>query len=255
MGSDARVLVVQHQESCGVERLGEWLGEALVEVQVLRMHEGAALPSSLKGVGGLVVMGGDADAFPAPDGSPSLPYLPRLSALLQEAVEQRVPTLGVCLGGQLLAQALGGRVGRAAAGPELGAQLVAKRDIAADDPLFAAVPFLPDVYQWHRDEILALPDGAVHLAASPRVTFQAFRVGDRAWGLQFHIECGEEMLRGWAATDRDWLRELGLDPESVLADALDRLDDVAEVWRPFAHRFAALVTGAQAGLPLPVVSG
>ena len=70
-----------------------------------------------------------------------------------------------------------------------GPALVGRRDAADGDPLFKWVPLLPDVLQWHRDEITELPLGAVLLAASTRYPHQAFRLGDRAWGLQFHIEC------------------------------------------------------------------
>jgi GMP synthase-like glutamine amidotransferase len=154
-----------------------------------------------------------------------------------------VPTLAICLGGQLLAIATGGTVERSPAGPEIGARLVARRDVAARDPLFAEVPFAPDVLQWHRDEITELPAGAVLLAASTHYPHQAFRIGPAAWGVQFHIECDADMFARWLADGADTLADLGLDAEDVLARVTAVLPDVEEVWQPFAHRFAALALG------------
>ncbi|HZN77124.1 MAG TPA: type 1 glutamine amidotransferase, partial [Micromonosporaceae bacterium] len=108
---------------------------------------------------------------------------------------------------------------------------------------FARVPFAPDVIQWHHDEITELPLGAVLLAASTRYPHQAFRLGDRAWGTQFHVECDTAMVADWVSTNTALLGDLGLDPDSVVATADSVMDDIAEVWQPFAARFAALARG------------
>ena len=84
-----------------------------------------------------------------PNGNPGAPWFPALESLLRKAVRNKVPTLGVCLGGQLLATAMGGTVERSASGPEIGAKLVARRDAAEYDTLWRYVPFVPDVLQWH----------------------------------------------------------------------------------------------------------
>src|SRR3712207_2367989 len=98
----------------------------------------------------------------------------------------------------------------------------------------------PDVLQWHRDEITELPAGAVLLAASTHYPHQAFRIGPAAWGTQFHIECDTAMFARWLADGAATIAELGLDPERILAGVDAVMDDLDEVWRPFAHRFAAL---------------
>ena len=85
------------------------------------------------------------------------------------------------------------------------------------------MPLPPDVLQWHFDEITELPFGAVLLAASTRYPHQAFRLGDRAWGLQFHIECDTAMVADWAA-DARVLADLGRDPRGLIA-AADAVDD------------------------------
>src|SRR5262249_23510939 len=188
-------------------------------------------------------------------GTPGAPWFPVLERLLRKAVRERVPTLGVCLGGQLLATANAGTVERSSAGPEIGARLVARRDVADSDPLFAAVPFARQVLRWHRDEITELRAGAVLLAASTNYPYQAFRLGDAAWGLQFHIECDIEMIAEWVSESLDKLAGLGQDPIDLLEACDAVLGDVEDVWRPFTQRFAALaLTGpvavGQRRLPL-----
>ncbi|TDB78005.1 MULTISPECIES: type 1 glutamine amidotransferase [unclassified Micromonospora] len=238
----ATALVIENDPADDLRRLGEWLTEGGLELRVLRPYAGDELPADLTGYAALVVLGGEPQAHPLPDGTPGAPWFPAVEGLLRKAVRHRVPTLGVCLGGQLLATAHAGQVERSSAGPEIGPGVVGKRDAADNDPLFRYVPLIPDVLQWHVDEITELPRGATLLAASTRYPHQAFRLGDRAWGLQFHIECDTAMIADWAR-DSTLLAELGYDPELVVA-ACDRvMADVEEVWQPFAIRFAALALG------------
>jgi GMP synthase-like glutamine amidotransferase len=231
---------VENDPTDDARRLGDWLAEGGLELTVLRAHAGEAVPDSLDGYAALIVLGGEQNAYPGPDGDRDSPWFPALERLLRKAVRERVPTLGVCLGAQLLAVAHAGTVERSPAGPEIGARLVARRDVADRDPLFVNVPFAPDVLQWHIDEVTELPAGAVLLAASTNYPHQAYRLGDAAWGLQFHIECDIEMVAAWASDNLDVLADLGQDPIELL-EAYDAvLGDVEEVWRPFAHRFASL---------------
>ncbi|WP_430789775.1 type 1 glutamine amidotransferase [Actinoplanes sp. G11-F43] len=248
-------LVIENDPTDDLRRLGDWLTEAGLELTVLRPHAGDELPDTPEGHLALIVLGGDQNAYPDASGAPGAPWFPRLEGLLRKAVRHRVPTLGVCLGGQILARANGGLVERSAAGPEIGPGLVAKRDAADDDPLFKWVPLLPDVLQWHRDEITELPANAVLLAASSRFPHQAFRIGDRAWGLQFHIECDAAMIADWARDDADGLAELGYDPEAVVLATSAALADVEEVWQPFAQRFAALALGTLPDADIPNPTG
>jgi GMP synthase-like glutamine amidotransferase len=238
----ATALVIENDPSDDARRLGEWLTEAGLTLEVRRPHAGDVLPAELDGFAALVVLGGEQHAYPAPDGSPGAPWFPALESLLRKATRHRVPTLAVCLGAQLLATAHAGTVRRSLAGPEVGPGLVGKRDVADQDPLFRYVPMAPDVLQWHADEVTELPRDAVLLAASTRYPHQAFRIGDRAWGLQFHIECDTAMIASWAA-DSTLVAELGYDPERVVAACAGVMADVEEVWQPFAARFAALALG------------
>ncbi|MEV0730108.1 type 1 glutamine amidotransferase [Polymorphospora sp. NPDC050346] len=238
----ATALVIENDPTDDLRRLGEWLTEAGLDLRVVRAHAGEELPADLDGYDAFVVLGGAQAPYPAPDGTPGAPWFPALEGLLRKAVRHSVPTLGICLGAQLLATAHAGTAERSAAGPEVGPAVVGKRDAAETDPLFRYVPLIPDVFQWHRDEVTELPRNAVLLAASTRYPHQAFRMGDRAWGIQFHIECDTAMIAQWA-TDSETLAELGYDPEVVVAACDAIMVDVEEVWQPFAARFAALARG------------
>lgn len=231
------LLVLQHSPTESLARLGGWLSGAGMLLDVRTPYDGSALPG-LAGFAGVVVMGGSMGAYDDTDA----PWLPATRDLLRDAVAAGVPVLGVCLGGQLLAGALGGKVRPGDEGPEIGPALVAKRDVAVGDPLFGPTPFTPDVLQWHWDEIVTLPEGAVLLASSPRYPNQAFRFGETAWGLQFHIETTADLVRSWAEEDRAKLAAEGRDVDALLARwDLDTLHaDLEEVWQPFATRFAEI---------------
>lgn len=227
-----RVLVLQLHHLDPPRRVGEWLAEAGVEVVVCDLEAGEEVPAEYDG---LVVLGGKMGA----NDDASVPYLATVKQLLRDAVTREIPTLGICLGAQLLAVAHGGRVERNPEGPEIGAQLIAKRSAASTDPLFGTRPITPDVIQWHYDAVTTLPPGAVQLASSPVCAQQAFRLGRLAWGVQFHIETTPDMVRSWARGDADGLADLDID--LIVSRAVAVHDDIAEVWAPLVHDFAAIV--------------
>jgi len=158
------------------------------------------------------------------------PWLPATRALLATAVDDGVPTLGICLGAQLLAVAAGGEVARGAAGPELGLGTVTVHE---PDALLEAGPLT--VVQWHNDTVTRLPDDAALLASSDRYEVQALRVGEVAWGLQFHIEATPEMVAEWAGND-------GVEASVVEAVRFAE-DELMAAGRHIAERFARIVTG------------
>jgi GMP synthase-like glutamine amidotransferase len=235
-------LVVQHSAVEDAGRLADWLAAAGLLLDLHRPYDGSPLPSRAGGHAALIVLGGSMGAHD----DAVAPWLPATRALLADALAAGVPTLGICLGAQLLAAAAGGRVERGSAGPEIGPGLVAKRDAAAADRLFGPVPFTPDVVHWHWDTVAALPAGAVLLASSTRYPHQAFRVGEHAWAVQFHVETTPEMVRRWAAEDAAELAAEGLDVDALLGRTdLDALHaDIAAIWQPFAARFAEVVRAA-----------
>ena len=157
----------------------------------------------LDGIDAIVSLGGTAH----PDQDHAEPWLAAELDLLEEALDLGVPILGVCLGGQLLARAAGGQIGKVET-PEVArfADVGVLPD-AADDLLLAGLPRPFFGFEWHWYGFRA-PPGATLLAQNES-THQAFRVQNRAWGLQFHIEVTAETLREWADAAPDTIEEFG----------------------------------------------
>jgi GMP synthase-like glutamine amidotransferase len=192
------------------------------------------MPPSVEG-DALIVLGGPMGAYD----DDQAPWLPAVRSLLSTAIDDGVPTLGICLGAQLLAVAAGGEVVKGAAGPEIGVGAV---DVSDSDELLTAGR-LP-VVQWHYDTVSRMPDGATLLASSDSYRVQAFRVGDIAWGVQFHPEATLPMVTEWAAEDADNIRTmLGRTPEDVVAGMADAQAVLAAAGEALARRFAAVITG------------
>ncbi|WP_248965059.1 type 1 glutamine amidotransferase [Sphaerisporangium perillae] len=230
------VLAVQHGVNGGPGRFGEWLGEAGVAVEVVAAYDGSALPSRLTHDALLVLGGGY-----MPDDDEKAPWLPATRSLVAQALTRSVPLFGICLGGQMLASVAGGKVQADVGAPEHGSTAVTIRAEAAGDPLFRDLPEIVPAIEHHVDAITALPQDAVWLAETGRCPYQAFRVGSRAWGVQFHPEVRPERIRQW---DADALRGQGFDPDALHTAAL--ADEPASVaaWREVTRRFATIVQNA-----------
>jgi GMP synthase (glutamine-hydrolysing) len=184
---------------------------------------------------GIVPLGGSMHAWD----EERLPYLGRQRELLREAVDDGVPVLGICLGGQLLARALGAEV-RPAEQPETGWLPVEATPEAADDPLLAHLHQPVGVYQWHLD-VFDLPAGAVRLARSDQSENQAFRYGERAWGLQFHPEVDAPLFAGWMQNYADAPARQGLDQGALEAAIAAGSPEFTE---PLFGAFCAVCVGA-----------
>jgi GMP synthase-like glutamine amidotransferase len=232
-----RLLIIQPDKSDPVGPLGDWLTEAGAELDI-RLLPDQHLPAELDGYAGVVCLGGGMGA----NDDSAHPWLADVRRLLAKAAATRVPTLAICLGSQLLAVATGGLVTKGDQGAEVGPGLVSKKDAAWTDPLFAELPLMQDVLQFHNDAITRLPPGAELLASSPRYPHQAFRFGRCAYGVQFHIETTPEVVLDWAKSEPE-LAELTR-PDALAPENLARLHaDITETWRPFAQRFVRLASG------------
>ncbi|MFE2353941.1 type 1 glutamine amidotransferase [Streptomyces parvulus] len=231
----ARVLVVQNHAGGGPGRFGAWLAAEGLSLDVVHAYAGAPLPRRA-GHAGVVVLGG---GF-LPDDDERAPWLAPTRALVAEAVERGTAVFGICLGGQLLASVAGGTVRGDHGEPEYGSTPLSLRAEAGDDPLFGRLPSRVTAVEHHKDAVTALPPGAAWLMESERCPYQAFRVGGRAWGVQFHPEAGADRVRGW---DAGRMRARGLDPAELTRRA-ERDEPAAEVvWHEVARRFAAVVAG------------
>ena len=187
------ILVLQHVrvEHPGIFR--QFLAEDGHSWDAVELDEGEALPA-LDGYDALWVMGGPMDVWQEDDH----PWLVAEKALIKDAVEGRgMPFLGLCLGHQLLAEALGGDVGPSKT-PEIGILDVQMTEIGAEGVWMDGLPPVFKALQWHSAEITKLPPGAEVLATSPACAVQAMKWGPRAYSAQFHVEIEADTVGHWA---------------------------------------------------------
>ena len=195
--------------------------------RVIRVHEGEELPPPAEAAGVLVT------------GSPAMVthrarWSEDTAVWLARVVEARVPVLGVCFGHQLLAHALGGRVGPCVGGVEIGTVELELTPEGSEDPLLGAGPGRFEVQASHWEAVLELPPGARLLATTRQDKCHAFSVGGNAWGVQFHPEFDEEITSGYLRERREKLASEGHDPDALLAGV-----------RPTPHGAAILPRFAQ----------
>ncbi len=233
--SQLTLLVVQPDDECPPERFGQWLEEAGTRLQVVRPFAGETVPGTVD-ADGLIVLGGDMGA----NDDDAHPWLADVRALMRRAADDEVPTLGICLGGQILASATGGTVARGAAGMESGVIEVTARPEAQDDELLGQLTWPILQGSMHRDAIVDLPPGATLLASSAEYPHQAFRVRRSAWGVQWHPELSPERYRPWAAYVREDEHTTARIRTGIAQ--FEELDD--RVWpaaQNLAHGFAGVV--------------
>ena len=164
-------------------------------------YRGEKLPEPEQ-ISALIVLGG---AMGANDDA-RYPFLIDLKGLIHAVVAARIPYLGICLGGQLLASALGAEV-ISHRWEECGTLNVSLTEAGAADQLFDGISAEFSTFQWHHDSF-DIPHGGVVLATSQACPHQAFRIGESAWGLQFHPEVSEQIIRDWSSWDRSTLEKV-----------------------------------------------
>jgi GMP synthase (glutamine-hydrolysing) len=208
----AKVYVLQHHPAEALGNIAEALEGAALAWQYVRLFDGHPVPANMKGAGGLIVMGGPMSVYQ----TERYPFLKDEMHLIQSAVEEKRPVLGVCLGGQIVAAALGAKVEKNPRGKEIGWYPVQLTPAAKNDRLFADVPETIMPFHWHGDHF-DLPSGAVALANSDRTPCQAFRYGDNAYAIQFHIEVTRDSVAGMAEAFAKELDREKIDAAEMIA--------------------------------------
>jgi len=186
-----KILVFQHVPFEPLGTLDPLLKESGIRIRYVNFGREPESRPTLEKYEALIVLGGPMNS----DQIDSYPNLITEMEIIREAVESGMSVLGICLGAQLLAKALGGSVSRNAV-REIGWYDVELTDSGVTDPVLSAFAPRQRVFQWHEDGI-TLPEEAVNLASSPASAVQAFRYGKHAYGFQFHLEASRPLIERW----------------------------------------------------------
>lgn len=227
------ITLIQSDPEVPAGAITEWLRINDTPYRIVRAFSGEMLPSPDTSRAA-IVLGGSMGVH---DGA-RFPFLCTVKTFIREAVSLNIPFLGICLGGQLLADALGAQVHSGRYG-EKGVHSVNLLDPADSDPLFSGIPTEFSTFQWH-DDSFELPRGAVLLASSDTCANQAFRFGGSMYGLQFHPEVTREIVTSWSrssgdkATSPRFMEEFIREEERYLPVSRILLENFLRIARPIA---------------------
>jgi len=186
-------LIIKHVDIEGPGLIEYFLNQKRIPYQILSLDSDARLPK-LEGFTHVVILGGPMNVYE----EDHYPFLREEDLFIKEAIQRGKFVLGICLGAQLIAKALGAKVFKASL-KEIGWYDIYLTMIGSKDPLFSNLPKTFPVFQWHGDTF-EIPKGGKLIATSTSVPHQAFRYGDNAYGLQFHLEVTEKMIKEWMET-------------------------------------------------------
>ncbi len=215
-----KILVFQHVPYEPLGTLDPLLKQAGFRLRYVNFGRNPHERPSLEGYVALIILGGPMNA----DDVAAHPHLATESELIQEALQRDISIMGICLGAQLLAKALGGTI-LAGAGREIGWHDVELTDAGIRDQVLSTFGQQSQVFQWH-DDVIELPPGVVHLARSERCATQAFRYGEHAYGFQFHLEVDRQLIERWLRVPQNQavFADGQLDPRHIR----DRISDAIQ---------------------------
>ncbi|MBI5286038.1 MAG: type 1 glutamine amidotransferase [Deltaproteobacteria bacterium] len=225
------ILVLQHLEGEGLGTIKNTLRIKGIKPVSIKIFAGERIPEDTSGYSGLIILGGTMGVYE----DDIHPFIRDEIALIRKALKDGLPILGICLGAQMLAKAAGGEVYKGGK-KEIGWYKVGLTPEAKRDRLFMDLPEELTVFQWHGDTF-DIPAGGVRLAYSNVYPNQAMRVGERAYGLQFHLEITEGMIKDWL---KDYERELAtteIDPERILEGTPENIQTLNGLGRVVFSRF------------------
>ena len=228
------VWVLQHNPIETLGTIEDAIQSRGLSSRYIRPFAGEPVPQTMGSTPALVVMGGPMSVYD----QERYPFLRDEMRLIEDSLRLDRPVLGICLGSQLIAATLGSSVTRGRK-KEIGWHPVHLTPEASRDRLFQSVApsFLP--FHWHGD-IFDLPSDAVSLASSELTEHQAFRYGERVYGLLFHLEVTREVITGMVESFADELKEEDLSSETILAQATERLGPLHIAGQAIFARWAEL---------------
>jgi GMP synthase (glutamine-hydrolysing) len=234
----AKIYVLQHHPVESLCNIADALEGAALAWQYVHVNEGQPVPASMKGAGGLVVLGGPMSVYQ----TERYPWLRDEIRLIEDAVKSNLPVLGICLGAQILAAALGAKVDRNPNGKEIGWHPIRLSDAAKDDRLMSDLPATMTPFHWHGD-IFDLPPGAVSLASSDKTPCQAFRHGDKTYGFQFHFEVTHQSIAAMANAFAKDLARQGIAVDRMIAQTAEFLPALEKTSDEVFSRWASPIQG------------
>lgn len=234
-----KVLVLRHVAHEHLGTLAHALERNSIGYEYVNFYQNESSGVSARNIDGLVILGGPMNVYE----TDKYPFLDTEDRLIREAIDKRVPVLGICLGAQLIAKALGAKVNKNKE-KEIGWYPLIINKEAASDRLFRHFNPEETVFQWHGDAF-EIPAGAVHLAESPFCRNQAFRHESNVFGLQFHIEVNTQMISEWLGvsenkTEVDSLKG-SIDPDSIKNQTPRFIDRLAKLAESVFNEFCGLI--------------
>lgn len=213
------LLVFEHSERTGIMRLGETLRNYGHRLRIVRLHADDPFPADLDDVDGIVSCGGPQSAY-----DDSIDWLEPEMDIMRQAHEAQMPIVGICLGCQILARALGGTVERMEAGPEIGWREIRLTPTGREDPIHVGLAWSPIVAHWHGDHVSELPPDARLLASSDHCKVQAWASGVRTYGFQYHPEIRRDTFDHFIAEHPETLTKAGVTVEELRTQTTEHFE-------------------------------
>lgn len=228
------LLVFQHHKNEPACVLGSTLRDQGHRLRVIELYAGQSVPPDFDDVDGIVSMGGPANV----DQADQFPWLSQEMAYLKSAHERNIPIVGVCLGAQLIAAALGGKVA-AMASPEVGWATIKQAFPGTIDPLYQGIPWETMQMHLHGQEVAQLPPAATPLAGSKLCKNQAFKVGLTTYAFQYHFEWTADDIR--AAAQDPLVAKAGVSPETLLQGIAAHYDNYRRLGNRLCETIALML--------------
>lgn len=225
-------LVLQHVECEDLGTIAAAMSSRGISYKYIRLFNDEPVPKDIDKHSGLIILGGPMNVYE----EDKFPYLRDEDVLIKKAINMGRPVLGICLGSQLIAKAIGARVKKGGK-KEIGWYKINLTKWGKEDKAFCNLPEELMVFQWHGDTF-DIPESGIHLAGSELFLNQAYRIGDNVYGLQFHLEVTENIINNWIAEYQVELSTLdNINPEQIVKDTSNYINNLSSYAKIFYDKF------------------